>query len=207
MTDQRKPDADTPSDSPKDDAGAGASATSAAGGYVAHIRAVLTEPDRFFGKDHRSGRSEAITDLAVFGAACFLAAVVARAFGFSGFQFEFGHLVHGFKSLLVLALPLAGLVFAWAWQGGRAGGQTAPGFYLEKLGGALLLPALLLVVAIVLDIFGARIQVWFRGAAMAFVYIGVFAMTFAYAAPGKLKTAAAFTLGFYIAYRLLVLLF
>jgi hypothetical protein len=207
MTDQRSESGDGPSGRPDSDPGKVPSKTTRSPGYVEHVREVLTDPDRFFDSRHRSGRGEALIDLAGFALVYFLAAVVARTFGFYGFEFDFGHLVDGFKSILVLALPLAGLVFAWAWQGGRNGAQAAPGFYLEKLGGALLLPALLLAVAIVLDVFGARIHVWFRGAAMTFVSIGVFAMTYAYAAPGKLRAAAVFTFGFYIVYRLLVLLF
>ena len=207
MTDQRSDTEAKPSEPAAGNSSNAASPKKESSGYVEHVVQVLTEPDRFFDSGHRSDRSEAMIDLAVFATAYFLAAVVARAFGFSGFDLDFGHFIDGFKSLLVLALPLAGLVFAWSWQGGRAGGQETPGFYVEKLGGALLLPALLLVLAIVLDMIDARIHSWFRSMAIAFVYIGVFAMTYAYAAPGKLKTAAIFTAGFFIAYRLLVLLF
>ena len=58
-----------------------------------------------------------------------------------------------------------------------------------------------------LDLLDIRIHSWLRGLAMAFVYVLVFLAAYGYAAPGRLKTAAAFLAGFYVIYRLLALLF
>ncbi|NKI36388.1 hypothetical protein HFP89_14555 [Wenzhouxiangella sp. XN79A] len=176
-------------------------------GYSSHLAEVLTRPDAFFEAERRGDRSSALIDLAAFFVVFFLAAVVARTFGYAGFEFRFGSLVEGIKATLVMAIPIAGLVFALPLQAARSGGTGSADLYLEKIGAALLLPTLLLLVAIGLDILDVAIQSWFRGAAMVFVYIAVFAASYAYAAPGRLKPAVAATLGFYLLYRLLVLLF
>lgn len=182
---------------------AGRGAQDAAKGYVGHVQEVLTQPDRFFDANHRSGNTNAMIDLGGFLAVFFLASVVARTFGYSGFDFEFGHLLDGIKAVLVIGIPIGALVFAWNALGKTRGLD----FYMEKFGGALVLPCLLLIVAIVLDVLDIRIQSWFRGLAIVFVYIGVFAITYAHAAAGKVRTAVLFTAGFYILYRLLGLLF
>ena len=178
-----------------------------ASGYLAHVGNVLTRPDTFFAADHRSGKTNALIDVCGFLLVFYTASVVDRTFGYSGFDFEFGHIGHGLKSMLAIGIPIAALLFVQNWEGGRSNGQTSLDFYLEKFGAALVLPCLLLIVAIVLDVIGIRIQSWFRGMALVFVYVGVFATTYAYAAPGKLKTAAIYLIGFYAAYRLLGLLF
>ena len=182
-------------------------ARKAADGYVGHVLAVLKGPDQFFASSHRSEKAHAVIDLAGFLLIFFLAAVIARMTGYSGFDFEFGYILDGIKSALAIGIPIAGLLFALNWQAGRSGGKVSLDFYMEKFGGALVLPCLLLIVAILLDIVDIRIQSWFRGMAMVFVWIGVFATTYAYAAPGRLRTAAIFTVGFYLVYRLLILLF
>jgi hypothetical protein len=179
----------------------------AGGGYPGHLTEVLIRPDAFFRADRRGDRGSALIDLGAFFVVFFLAAVVSRTFGSAGFEFRFGSLVDGLKAALVLAIPIAGLVFVLPFQAARSGGTGSAGFYLEKIGAALVLPTLLLLVAIGLDLLDVRIQSWFRGAAMVFVYIAVFAASYTYAAPGRLKPAVAVTLGFYLLYRLLVLLF
>ncbi|MDX1569694.1 MAG: hypothetical protein R3200_04350 [Xanthomonadales bacterium] len=182
-------------------------AREAAGGYVAHVFSVLTRPDTVFDADHRIGKTNALIDVCGFLVVFYIAAVVGRTFGYSGFDFEFGHIGHGLKSMLAIGIPIAALLFAQKWEGGRSNGKTSLDFYLEKFGAVLVLPCLLLIIAILLDIIDVRIQSWFRGMALVFVYIGVFGTTYAYAAPGKLKTAAIYLIGFYAVYRLLGLLF
>lgn len=172
-------------------------------GYVGHVMQVVNSPDAFFDNRHRSGQTNALIDLVGFAIVFFIAAVVARTFGYSGFDFEFGHIIDGLKAVLVIGIPIVALLFAWNALGESRGLD----YYMEKFGGALVLPCLLLIVAIVLDILDIRIQSWFRGLAIAFVYVGVFATTYAYASPGKLKTAAIYTAAFYVAYRLLSMLF
>lgn len=178
-------------------------AREAAKGYAGHVMEVLTAPDRAFAAGYRTGKTNSLIDLGGFLAVFFLAAVVARTFGYSGFDFEFGHIVDGIKAVLVIGIPIVALLFAWNALGESRGLD----FYMEKFGSALVLPCLLLILAILLDIIDIRIQSWFRGMSLVFIYIGVFAATYAYAVPGKLKTAAIFTVGFYFAYRLLGLLF
>lgn len=178
-----------------------------ADGYVAHVMEVLTQPDAFFAAGHRSGRTNAMIDLGGFLLVFFITTVVARTFGYSGFDFEFGHLGDGLKAVLTIGIPIAALLFALSWQGGRSGGQASLDFYIEKFGAALVLPTLLLIVATLLDVIDVRIQSWFSGLAVVLVYVAAFATSYAYAAPGRLKTAVIFTAGFFVAFRLLTQLF
>lgn len=176
-------------------------------GYVDHVRAIFSSPDAFFEASHRSDRGHALIDLVVYASAVFLASLFARITGYSGWGFEFAYLVDAGKSVLTIGLPLAGAVFAFAAYGARSGKSHSADFYLEKLGGALLLPALLLFAAIVLDLLDIRIHAWLRGLSSAFVYVVVFTFAYRYATPGRLVVAASFLAGFYILYRLLALLF
>jgi len=176
-------------------------------GYLDHVRAVFSSPDEFFETGHRSDRGHAATDLVVYAVAVFLAALFARVTGYSGWDFEFGYLIDAGKSVLTVAVALAGAIFGLGLYGTRGGNPRSTAFYIEKLGGGLLLPALLLVAAIVLDLLDIRIHAWLRGLAMALVYVLIFAFAYAYATPGRLKTAVGFLAGFYVLYRLMALLF
>lgn len=178
-----------------------------ASGYLDHVRAIFSSPDAFFEVDHRSDRGHALIDLAVYAAVVFLAALFARITGYSGWDFEFSYLIDAVKSVLTIGIALAGAVAGLNLYARRSGDSHSTGFYLEKLGGGLMLPALMLVAALVLDILDVRIHTWLRGLSMAFVYVLIFAFAYRYATPGRLKLAAAFLGGFYVLYRLLVLLF
>lgn len=146
-------------------------------------------------------------DLAVYAAAVYLAALFARFTGYTGWDFEFGYFLDAGKSVLTIGIPLACAVFALAAYGQRSGDSRSTGFYLEKFGAGLLLPAALLLGAIVFDILDIRIHSWLRGLSNAFVYVVIFTFAYRYATSGRLMIAAGFLAGFYVLYRLLALLF
>ena len=178
-----------------------------AAGYLAHVRSVFQSPDEFFDDGHRSDRGYALIDLAVYAVAVYLAALFARITGYSGWGFEFGYLLDAAKSVLTIGISLACAVFALSAWAQRSEKPHSTGFFLEKLGASLLLPALLLLAALVLDLLDIRIHSWLRGLSVAFVYVAVFAFAYRYATPGRLMIAAGFLAGFYVLYRLLALLF
>ena len=178
-----------------------------AAGYLAHVRSVFQSPDEFFDDGHRSDRGYALIDLAVYAVAVYLAALFARITGYSGWGFEFGYLLDAGKSVLTIGISLACAVFALSYWAQRSERPHSTGFFLEKLGAGLLLPALLLLAALVLDLLDIRIHSWLRGLSVAFVYVAVFAFAYRYATPGRLTVAAGFLAGFYVLYRLLALLF
>jgi hypothetical protein len=190
-----------------ENSGASEDAPDSAASYAGHVRAVFSSPDAFFGLDHRSDRGHALIDLVVYATAVFLAALFARITGYSGWGFEFGYLMDAAKGVLTIGIALAGATFGLSAYGARSGHSQSTGFYIEKLGGGLLLPAVLLLAAMLLDILDIRIHAWFRGLSMTFVYVLIFGFAYRYAAPGRLKAAAGCLAGFYVLYRLMALLF
>lgn len=207
MSEQQGNDNQETEASPAGPSGPSGDSGSTADGYIAHVRRVLTEPDMFFGADYRDDRGQALIDLGIFLIAVFLAAVIARVTGYSGWDFEFGYVIDAIKQVLTIGIPIGAAIFALDSFGKRSGNRRSIDFYLEKFGAGLILPALLLLGALVLDLLDIRIHSWFRGLSMAFIYALVFGLAYAYAAPGKLKIAAAFLTGFYLIYRLIALLF
>lgn len=165
-------------------------------GWFGHLREVWLQPELFFSTEQRSERVHVLIDWAVFAALLYLSVVIGRAFGYAGADFEFRDLVAGFKSLFAVGLPLAALPFLLNWQAGRSGGRDGVEFYLEKIGGALLLPAALWLLVIVFEVLDARIHGWFGNLAMDFVVVAVFAITLAHAAPGRIRVAVLYTAGF-----------
>lgn len=178
-----------------------------ASNYLDHVRSIFSSPDAFFETSRRSERGHALIDLAVYAAAVFMAALFARITGYSGWDFEFGYLIDAVKGVLTIGIALAGAIAGLSVYGNRAGKSHSTSFYIEKLGGGLLLPALLLLLAIPLDLLDIRIHSWFRGLSMAFVYVLIFTLAYRFATAGRLKAAAGFLAGFYALYRLLALLF
>lgn len=175
--------------------------------YVDHARTVLTSPDTVFDAKRRGDRGHAVIDLSIYFVALFLAALVARITGYAGWDLEFGYFIDALKSVLTIGIPLALVILALNHFDSSTDPSRSIDFYLEKVAAGLLLPALLLVGALLLDLLDIRIHGWLRGLSMAFIYVLVFLAAYGYATPGRLKTAAAFLAGFYIVYRLLALLF
>ncbi|MGK7294419.1 MAG: hypothetical protein ACNS61_01160 [Candidatus Wenzhouxiangella sp. M2_3B_020] len=176
-------------------------------GYIDHVRSVLTAPDAVFDANRRGDRGHAVIDMGIYLAAVFLAALIARVTGYAGWDFEFGYIIDAVKSVLTIGIPIGLAIFALNYFGSGAGESRSTDFYFEKIAAGLVLPALLLLGAVILDLLDIRIHGWLRGLSMAFIYVLVFLAAYGYCAPGKLKTAAAFLAGFYIVYRLLALLF
>jgi hypothetical protein len=193
-----------PPPGPDDSTGAAADRN---GGYIDHVRSVLTEPDAVFDANRRGDGGHAVIDLGVYLVAVFLAALIARVTGYSGWDFEFGYIIDAVKGVLTIGIPIGLAIFALNYFDSDAHGSRSTEFYFEKIAAGLVLPALLLLGALILDLLDIRIHSWLRGLSMAFVYVLVFLAAYGYATPGRLKTAAAFLAGFYVVYRLLALLF
>lgn len=183
------------------------SAEASGAGYFDHVREVLLQPDRALTSDKAGDSGHAIIDLGVYFGAVFVAALFARVIGYSGWGFEFGYAIEAVKGVLTIGIPIGLAVFALNALGDKSGEARSMAFYVSKLGAGLLLPALLLLGAVVLHVLDIRIHSWLRGLAMAYVYVLVFLLAYGYAMPGKLRNAILFLAGFYVAYRLLALLF
>lgn len=175
--------------------------------YIGHVRQVLVQPDEALTGERAGETRHAIIDLSVYFGAVFLASLFARVIGYSGWDFEFGYVVDAVKGVLTIGIPIGLAIFALNAWGAKSGESRSMEFYLAKFGAGLLLPAVLLMGAIVLHVLDIRIHTWLRGLAMAYVYVLVFLLAYGYAMPGKLRNAILFLAGFYVAYRLLALLF
>lgn len=175
--------------------------------YIDHAVGVVRDPDGFFDPATRSPRLNGFITLGLYLLMVFLTALFARITRFSDWDFEGRYLTDAFQAVLAVALPIVAITFAWAWQAGRGQGGLSVDFYIEKFGAALILPLLLMLLAVPLDILDLSLGGWFRGAAMVFVYIAVFGISYRYATAGRLLPSALFTLAFYFAYRLLLQVF
>lgn len=175
--------------------------------YIDHVRDVLLQPDKALTGDKAGDSGHAIIDLAVYFGAVFVAALFSRVIGYSGWDLEFGYLIDAVKGVLTIGIPLGLAIFALHTWGDKSGESRSMAFYMSKMGAGLLLPAVLLLAAVVLHLLDIRIHTWLRGLAMAYVYVLVFLLAYGFAMPGKLRNAIMFLAGFYVVYRLLALLF
>lgn len=176
-------------------------------GYLEHVRQVFMAPDAYFRDSAAASRTFGLISTGIFLGLLFVQSLITRVTRFSSWRFEFEYLIQAFKVALAIAIPMAALVFVLKWYGDRDNQGHSLDFHIGKFGAMLLLPCLLLAVAIPLNILDVAIGSWLRGLSITFVYLAVFLMAYLYAAPGKLKAAVVFTAGFYLAYRLLLLLF
>lgn len=175
--------------------------------YLDHVRQVFTAPDAHFRDSAAASRTFGLISTGIYLGLLFLQSLITRVTRLSSWRFEFEYLLQAFKVVLAIAIPIAALVFILKWYGDRGGQGHSLDFHIGRFGAMLLLPCALLVVAIPLNILDVTIDSWLRGLSVTFVYLAVFLMAYLYAAPGKLKVAVVFVAGFYLAYRLLLLLF
>lgn len=197
MTDNDQHDHDS---EPAEDRSPGSEAAS---NYFTQFLALFRNPDDFFTDAYHGQKLFGLINLVALVVIVALVGFVQRA-GFGGV--DFGDLVGGIKWALALAVPLAALLFAYPWYAKNQGRTLEMDFLLEKLGGAMALPAVLLLLAIPLDLLDITLHSWFRGAGLALIYIAVFMTAYWYVAPRKIAVATISVLAFYAAYRLINLL-
>ncbi len=207
-TDGEKAENQTPaSDDQPDGSGPTEARGPDAAGLASQFGAALLKPDQFFTASERGWKQFGLISIGAFLILVYLQSAIARMARLWSRGFEFGHITHGFTVMLAVAIPLVATIFIFRWLGSRENGQQSLDFYIEKMGGALVLPSLLLLISIPLNLMGAAIGGWTRAAALIMVYVAVFFLSHQFAAPNRLRIAAAMTLGFYFGYRLLLILF
>lgn len=175
----------------------------AASNYFTQLLALFKNPDDFFTDSYHGQKLFGVINLVGLVVMLALAGFVQRA-GYGGV--DFGDLIGGIKWALALAVPLGALLFVYPWYAKKQGRTLEMDFLLEKLGGAVALSAVLLLLAIPLDLLDITMHSWFRGAALALLYIAVFMTAYWYVAPRRIAVATIAVIAFYAAYRLINLL-
>jgi hypothetical protein len=173
--------------------------------YFAYLREIFTDTDRFFDERKRGLMVFGLINMGALVALLVLSTFFQRI-GASTGGMRFAWLMSGIKLGLAIAVPLAIALFVLNWYSSRQGSERGIDFFVEKLGAALALPLVLLVIAVPLGLIGATLHGWFHGAALVFTYIAVFMMAYLYAAPRQLQVAVLFALGFYFTSLLIRLL-
>lgn len=186
-----------PEESPK------GSASEVASNYFTQLVALFKDPDDYFSDSYHGNKLFGLINLGVLLVAVVLAGFVQRA---SYGSLDFGDFGGGLKSALALAVPLAALLFAYPWYAKREGNELSLDFMIEKLGGAVALPALLILVGMLLNLVDIRIHSWFHGAGTALIYIAAFVLAYRYVAPNRLAVATIAFIAFYFLYRLVGLI-
>jgi hypothetical protein len=204
MSEDQKPDTTEEVSSAPESQG---STSAGAEGYIDHVKEVLTRPDDYFADDARYSRNYGLISAGAFLGLIFLHSVITRVTRFSSWSFEFSYMITAFKIALAFGLPIVAAVFVLRWLEGRSGGSArSVDFYIARFGAMLIVPALMVAVAVPLNLFNVVLHGWFRGGAVILLYISVFMLSYLYAAKGQLRSAVLMTIGFYFAYRLLGLL-
>ena len=187
------------------------SAESSGGGstgmsYAQYLTALFKQPDELLDDTARGLKVFGMINMGALVVLIALSSFVQRIAMTTTSGVRFSWLVNGIKFGLSFAIPIAIVLFAFQWYAKRQERDYSLDFFIEKFGAAMALPAVLVAIAIPLNLIGVTMHSWFRGAGLFFIYIGVFLMSYLFVAPQRLKVAVVFTLAFYFAYRLIWLL-
>lgn len=174
-----------------------------ASNYFAHLKNLLLKPDEFFTDAYHGQKLFGLIHMIALVVLIALAGFVQRAqIG----SVSFGDLLGGIKFGLAFAIPLAALLFIFPWYARQQGETLTLDFLIEKLGAALALSALMVLVAIPLNLLDITLYSWFRSMGLNLIYIAVFMTAYWYVAPKRLHVATLSAIGFYFAYRLIALI-
>lgn len=176
-------------------------------GYLDHVRGVLSDPDAHFADQRSASRVHGLISLGLGFGLLYLNGIVSQVTRFSSWRFEFGFLVNSFKSVLTIAIPVAVALFMLHIIGKRAERAPSLDLLIARYGAWFLLPAALVALAIPFNLLDITIHGWLRGAALVMIWLGLFLMSYWYAAPSRLRPAVLASVGAYLGYRLLILLF
>lgn len=174
-----------------------------ASNYFAHLKNLLLKPDEFFTDTYHGQKLFGLAHMVALVVLIALAGFVQRT---SYGSVDFGDLLGGIKLGLAFAIPLAGLLFVYPWYARQQDQELTMDFVIEKLGAATAFSALLILVAIPLNLLDITLHSWFRAMGLNLVYIAVFMIAYWYVAPKRLTVATLSVIGFYFAYRLINLI-
>ncbi len=191
-------------DRPTDAAGAGDGVGPMS--YPQYLAALYQRPDELLDDTARGLKLFGLINMTALVVLIALSSFVQRIALTTTSGVRFSWLVNGIKFGVSFAIPIAIVLFAFQWYAKRQGRNDTLDFYIEKFGTAMALPAVLVAIAIPLNLLGITMHSWFRGSGLFFIYIGVFLTSYLFVAPQRLKVAVVFTLAFYFAYRLIWLL-
>lgn len=174
-----------------------------ASSYFAHLKNLLLRPDEFFTDTYHGQKLFGLIHMIALVVFIILVGFVQRAMIGST---DFGDLLGGIKYGLAFAVPLAILLFVFPWYAKQQGQTLTLDFLIEKLGAALALSALMVLVAIPLKLLDITLYSWFRSMGLNLIYIAVFMTAYWYVAPRQLVVATLSAVAFYFAYRLIALI-
>ncbi|QOC22513.1 hypothetical protein IC757_16140 [Wenzhouxiangella sp. AB-CW3] len=203
-----KPESEPQESVVEDNSGAGDTSGNGKAGmsYPQYLAALYKRPDELLDGTMRGLRLFGLINMSALLVLIALSSFVQRIAMTTTSGVRFSWLLNGIKFGLSFAIPIAIVLFALQWYAKRQEREYSLDFFIEKFGTAMALPAVLVAIAIPLNLLGVTMHSWFRGAGLFFIYIGVFLMSYLFVAPQRLKVAVVFTLAFYFAYRLIWLL-
>lgn len=170
------------------------------------LKTVLTKPDVFFSEHYHGQKLFGLISAGLFIGLIFFQSLLSRTIRWWSRGFEFGYITQSLSVAIAIGVPVVAALFVFKMLAGKYQKAYTLDFFIEKFGAALILPALLLIITLPLNLIGATIGNWTRAAALIMVYVIVFHICYRFAAPNRLVPAVLLTLGYYFAYRLMLLL-
>ena len=174
--------------------------------YPKYLMAVFNKPDEMLDGTSRGLKIFGLINMGALVVLIALSSFVQRIAMTTTSGVRFSWLVNGIKFGLSFAIPIAIVVYLFSWYAKRQGNDRGLDFFMEKFGAAMALPAVLVAIAMPLNLLGITMHSWFRASGLIFIYITVFLISYLYVAPQRIKVAVVFAFGFYFAYRLIWLL-
>ena len=174
--------------------------------YPKYLMAVFNRPDEMLDGTSRGLKMFGLINMGALVVLIALSSFVQRIAMTTTSGVRFSWLVNGIKFGLSFAIPIAIVVYLFSWYAKRQGNDRGLDFFMEKFGAAMALPAVLVAIAMPLNLLGITMHSWFRASGLIFIYITVFLISYLYVAPQRIKVAVVFAFGFYFAYRLIWLL-
>jgi hypothetical protein len=197
---QESPPESPPEKQPEPDKGS----SNQLAGYPQYFLSLFTRPDEMLDDKYRGYKIFGLINMGALIALLILSHLIQRVLRTTTSGVRFSWLLDAVKYGLGYAIPIAIVLFLFHWYAKQKSQKFSLDFFMEKFGSMLALPVVLVVTGILFNILTINIHVWFRSAGLIFLYTAVFMASFLYVAPRKFQVAVVFTLGFYLACRLLI---
>ncbi len=203
MSDEQTP-ASPPEQPPQEPSGTDGNGGNQLAGYPQYFLSLFTRPDEMLDDKYRGHKLFGLINMIVLVGVLILGHLIQRMVRTTTSGVRFSWLLDAIKYGLAYAVPIAIVLFLFHWYAKQKGQKFSVDFFMEKFGSMLALPVVLVVTGILFNILTVNIHTWFRGAGVSFLYIAVFMASFLYVASRRFQVAVVFTLGFYLACRLLM---
>ncbi|MFA9560634.1 hypothetical protein ACERII_25360 [Evansella sp. AB-rgal1] len=174
--------------------------------YFQYVLLILRDPDYVITKSYKGFSKFGLINIITLFSLFFFHSFIQETLLLDR-SWEIKNILISLKLVFSLFAPFITVFFLMNWVATKVIDKQSISYYLEKFGAVLFYPTFFLLTSIILQWYNVIGYPWLKNISMIFIYIGIFIVSYLFAARDNYKISALFVIGFYFASKFLYFAF